>query len=418
MKKLLSKVALAALATAAGATAAHAQSAPAPTHSTSWTGTVGEDRFGEARFKMRGRFQYDIISNDLDFPAGITDEDGTRSYVRRAFLGVQGRLSERWRYKVDFILSPGDDAAGQVGVDDAFLEYVADDWSFVIGEHNITSPLEDRISSLDIPFIERTSVINAFEYGRRAGLGAIWSGANYSLAGAIQGDSLNNADTNYALDESTAISGRFTWAPIFETSPEGVTLIHLGLVARQRDIGEDAVVRYRTRPLNGRGARGIDAGAGVNGESDTTFGVELALQRGPFGVQAEYHTLEGDTVGGVGYEYNGYYVDAYWSITGESRSYRGNTGSFGAIAPARAINNGGPGHLMLSARYDFIDLSDPASGLAAATRGEQTAYAVGLDWVPLDHVRFKLNYAQTDMDRATGPDGDGHVISLRTQFDF
>ena len=64
MKNVLSKVALAALATAATATAAHAQSAPAPTHTTSWTGTVGEDRFGDARFKVRGRFQYDVASSD------------------------------------------------------------------------------------------------------------------------------------------------------------------------------------------------------------------------------------------------------------------------------------------------------------------------------------------------------------------
>ncbi|MEZ6022944.1 MAG: porin [Hyphomonadaceae bacterium] len=147
MKNMLSKAALAAapLATTAGvgfASAAHAQSAPS--HSTSWTGAVGEDRYGDARFKMRGRFQYDIYSQDWDVGA----EDRTRSYVRRAFLGVQGRFSENWRYKVDFVLTP---SSSSIAVDDAFLEYVADNWSVVIGEHNITSPLEDRISSLDIP---------------------------------------------------------------------------------------------------------------------------------------------------------------------------------------------------------------------------------------------------------------------------
>jgi phosphate-selective porin OprO/OprP len=419
MRNALSKVALAALAAAGGAATtagvAHAQSTSAPTHTTSWTGTVGEDRYGDARFKVRGRWQYDLNSSDWDTLA----EDGVRSYTRRAFLGVQGRFSERWRYKIDFILSPGDDAAGQVGVDDAFLEYVADDWSIVLGESNITSPLEDRISSLDIPFVERSSVINAFEYGRRAGVGFIWGGANYSLSAALQGDSLNNSDTNFNADEATAISGRFTWAPIFETTPEGTTLVHLGLTARQRDIGGDAAFRYRTRPLNGRGTRWIDAGGGVNGESDLTWGAELAAQYGPFGVQAEYHTLEGDTVAGTSYEYDGYYVDLYWSLTGESRSYRGNQGSFGPIAPARPITTeGGFGHWMLSARYDFIDLSDPAGGLAGAGRGEQTAYNVGLDWIPIDHVRFKLNYASSEMDRTVGVDDEAQIVSLRSQFDF
>ena len=46
--------------------------------------------------------------------------------------------------------------------------------------------------------------------------------------------------------------------------------------------------------------------------------------------------------------------------------------------------------------------------------------AVGLDWIPLDHVRFKLNYAMSDADR-TGPatvDEEAQVVTLRTQFDF
>jgi phosphate-selective porin OprO/OprP len=412
-KNVLTSAAVVALATAAGATAAQAQSAPAPTHSTSWTGTVGEDRFGDQRFRMRGRFQYDVYSQDWDVGA----EDQNRSYIRRAFLGVQGRFSEQWRYKVDFALAPGDDSSNQVAVDDAFIEWVNDDWSLVIGEHNITSPLEDRISSLDVPFNERSSMINAYEFGRRAGIGVITGGANWSASAAVQGDSLNNADNlsgGANGDESTAISGRFTWAPIFETTPEGTTLVHIGLSARQRDRNGDGAFQYRTRPLNGRGDRLVSSTA--LGDSDTTFGAELALQWGAFGLQAEYATLEGEgTAPGVDFESDGYYVDVYWSLTGESRNYRGNQGSFGAIAPRNAVNNGGWGHWMLSARYDYLDLSDPTFG---ANRGEQSAYGVGLDWVPIDHVRFKLNYAVSDMERTTASDDDATIISLRTQFDF
>ncbi len=407
-RQAFTTAALAALATAAGASAAQAQTPPAPTHTTSWTGTVGEDRFGDARFKMRGRFQYDLYDSEWDVG---TADNGSRSYVRRAFLGVQGRLTEHWRYKVDFVLTPG---ASEVNVDDAFLEYVSDNWSFVIGEHNITSPLEDRISSLDIPFNERSSIINAFEYGRRAGLGFIAGGANWSASAAYQGESLNTAGENYAIDEATALSGRFTFAPIFETSPEGVTLVHLGVHARQREQGDNADFRYRTRPFNGRNTRHIDSGTLAGAESDTTLGAEASVQFGPFGAQAEYMWLDGDATAGE-YNYDGYYVDLYWSITGESRSYRGNQGSFGAIAPRSPMGQGGIGHLMLSARYDFIDLSDDVGG---GSVGEQTAYGVGLDWIPIDHVRFKLNYALSDMDRTVGTDDEAQIVTLRTQFDF
>lgn len=422
-KQNYTTVALAALAAATGvgaAGAAHAQSAPS--HTTSWTGTVGEDRYGEARFKMRGRFQYDVIDSELDFGGlGGAPENGTRSLTRRAFLGVQGRLTENWRYKVDFILSP---SSTSIQVDDAFLEYVSDNWSLVVGEHNITSPLEDRISSLDIPFMERASFINAFGFGRRAGLGFIWGGANYSFSAAVQGDSLNTAESGFANNEELNVSARFTFAPIFETTPEGTTLLHLGVSARQRTAGGGAAFGYSARPLNGRGGQPLSvSGVGDGGESDTTYGFELAAQWGPFGVQAEYSILEGETITpGEDYQYSGYYVDLYWSLTGESRAYRGNQGSFGAIAPRAPLGaDGGWGHWMLSARYDNLDMSDNGIGIATDVLGEQTAYAVGLDWVPIEHVRFKLNYAHTEIDYANpgdGADGEANIISLRTQFDF
>lgn len=418
-KHRITKTALAALV-AAGGVALSTTSANAQT-TTSWTGTVGEDRDAASggRFKMRGRFQYDIISNDWDNNV----ENGTRSYVRRAFLGVQGRFAERWRYKVDFVLAPGASGASsgsnedEVAVDDAFLEYAGDFFSFVIGENNVVSPLEDRISSLDIPFIERSSVVNAFGYGRLGGLAFLTNGANWTAGVGVYGDSLNNQDSSFNNDESTTLQTRLTWAPIYENTPEGMTLVHLGFVARERYNGDDGAFTYRTRPLNGRGARHIDAGSA--GQGDTTIALELAAQFNQFGLTAEYHTLEGENVAGTTFEYDGYYVDANWSLTGEPRSYRGNTGSFGAVAPRRPITQeGGPGLWMISARYDYVDLSDPNG--AGANRGEQTSYSVGLDWVPIDHVRFKLNYAMSDMDRTAlaGVDTEAQVISFRSQFDF
>jgi phosphate-selective porin OprO and OprP len=437
-KQKFTTAALAALAAAGGmAVTGVAQAQTTPTIQP--MSGAPEIRDGEQRFKVRGRLQFDVLSNEWEAsdPANaINSENGSRSYVRRAFLGVQGRFSDHWRYKVDFNLLPGDDGAGQVAFDDAYLEYAGDFFSVVIGENNVTSPLEDRTSSLDIPFIERSSFINAFGYGRAAGVAGLVTGANWMAAVGVSGDSLNNADSNFAASELFQVSGRFTWAPIFETSPDGTMLLHLGVSARNRDFGDDGATnispgttasdtyRYRTRPLNGRGTRWIDFGTAVPPENDISYGAEIAGQWNAFGFTAEYAKLEGtESTQGAGtpadeYEFDGYYVDVTWSITGESRAYRGNQGSFGPIVPANPINEGGWGHWGLSARYDYVDLSDPAGG---TSRGEQTAYALGLNWVPLDHVRFMLNYADTEADRTAAPssvDADAQIITLRTQFDF
>ena len=456
MKNVLSKAALAALATAAGMAATGGDAFAQSTPTIQPMSGAPEIRDGQQRFKVRGRFQYDVYSNEWDAPgASIDAEDGTRSYTRRAFLGAQGRLSDRWRYKIDFVLNPGANEATtttttiadcnatlagnqpcvatlstsgggeDVAVDDAYLEYAGDFFSFVIGENNVTSPLEDRTSSLDIPLLERSSIINAYGYGRAAGAAFLITGANWMGAVGVYGDSLNNQDSGFVNDEQTSISGRFTWAPIFETSPEGVTLLHLGVSARQRHHGDDSLLRYRARPLNGRGSRWIEAGSGAGNavESDTSYGFEVAGQWNAFGFTAEYISLEGDVLtpgaapadGTI--ESDGYYVDLTWSITGESRSYRGNQGSFGPVVPHHPVTEGGLGHWSVIARYDTIDLADLDVG---GSRGEQTAYALGLNWVPVDHVRFMLNYASTDADRtAVGSlDAEAQVISLRSQFDF
>ncbi len=422
MKNVLSKAALAALAAAGGmavgAGAAHAQSTPTIQPMSG----APEIRDGEQRFKVRGRLQFDIYSNEWD----VLDEDASRSYIRRAFLGAQGRLSDHWRYKIDFVLNPGagvDDAAtgdGAVAVDDAYLEYAGDFYSIVIGENNVTSPLEDRTSSLDIPFNERSSFINTFGYGRAAGIAGLIAGSNWMGAIGIYGDSLNNSDAAFNADEASSISGRFTWAPIFAADPDGYALLHLGISARQRHIGDDSGQRFRTRPLNGRGTRWIDGGSAAAqlGESDTTLGLEAAGQFGFFGFTAEYSFLDGTTITDVDFDSQGYYVDLHFSLTGEPRVYRGNQGSFGPIVPRRPVTEGGIGHIMVSTRYDYIDLTDEA--FAAATRGEQTSYALGVDWIPVDHVRFKANLAYSEMDR-TGPattDEEAAVFTLRTQFDF
>ncbi len=133
-------------------------------------------------------------------------------------------------------------------------------------------------------------------------------------------------------------------------------------------------------------------------------------------MQAEYSTLTGETPAGAEFDFDGYYVDAYFSLTGESRglSRQHKARSARSCRATRLPTVGGATGWCRRAT-NSIDLSE----LGGASRGEQSGYAVGLDWIPLDHVRFKLNYAMTDMERVgAGVDDEASVVSLRSQFDF
>src|SRR6185295_18209950 len=138
---------------------------------------------------VNGRFQYDFAYTDADCAnAACTgvNESGIRSYARRAFLGVDGLLTTNWRYnvKLDFNLasiSASGTASASVRADDLYLEYAGDDFSFIVGNNNAISPMEDRDSSLNIPFNERSFLISSSGVGKRPGIALITNGGNWSL---------------------------------------------------------------------------------------------------------------------------------------------------------------------------------------------------------------------------------------------
>lgn len=443
MKKNLFLTAAIALAGAFGAGgAAHAQTSTAPTTTpppapvtvtTRWNGAP-ETREEDRRFRVNGRLMYDIASTDADFssPGGAAFESGIRSYFRRAFLGVEGRLTEQWRYNVkfDFALS------GSVTLDDAYLEYAGQDYSFIVGSNNAVAPVEDRDSSLAIQFNERSMIMGAAGWGKRPGVAFITNGGNWSLGAALQSnDAPNVTDTASNGTESYFFAGRGTWAPIYQQTPDGVTLLHLGVSARQRDNGSgngnalNGLFSY-TPSVSSNKAGNTVSGVGA-ADSDLWLGAELAFQWNAFGLEAEYANISTsdsslNTTQTGDADATGYYVDLFWSPTGESRSYRAADGSFGNVRPFRTLgSDGGIGHIMLAARYEELDLTDTGftnATLASDRRSETTATTLGATWIPVEHVKFQLNYSEQEINYvvndAAHQDNTINAVTLRTQLDW
>lgn len=406
---------------------------PPPTLATSWSGGSPRSTEEDRIFKVNGRVMYDVYNISTDDLAAV-NQNYTRSFVRRAFLGVEGQFTSNWKYNIKFQFAPGADATSaaagasdsEVGFDDAFIQYVAGDWEFTIGQNNQVSPLEDRTSSLNIPFNERSGYINAFGFTKIGAIAATTGGGDWSFGVALQGDDFNNAESTNT-SETIALESRATWAPIYDRGPDGYTLIHLGLNARYRDNagGPDASgnrgpgFRYRARPQTGTGDRFVDTG-GIAFGQDAFFGGEFAAQFNEFGMTAEYGQLKanpqsGTTLGAFNPTFQGGYVDFFWSPTGDSRPYNGKDGSFGRVIPKRTLgSDDGIGSIILGARYDFLDLTD-----GTMDGGEQKGVTLQATWQPLNFIKFQADWSHLDIERPNSPlSGTADTVTIRSQIEW
>ena len=72
-----------------------------------------------------------------------------------------------------------------------------------------------------------------------------------------------------------------------------------------------------------------NTGSIATAENATMFGLELAAMSGPFSIQGEYTTAKVQRESIMpSLDFNAFYVQAGWTLTGESRSYKGSDGEF------------------------------------------------------------------------------------------
>jgi phosphate-selective porin OprO/OprP len=159
----------------------------------------------------------------------------------------------------------------------------------------------------------------------------------------------------------------------------------------------------------------------LNVESESHYGLEAALIRGPFHAGAEAHWFEADSiVPGVSPTFFGGYAEIGYFLTGESRGYRGGRWDRTTVRrPVGPGDNAGAGAFQVNLRYDYLDLSSgPVRG------GTQNGLQASLVWIPQDYIRFLLTYGHLIYDEAAIPavGGDRNysvdVVGARAQVDF
>jgi phosphate-selective porin OprO/OprP len=364
---------------------------------------------GKFKMKVRGRLQVDY--NGIDQDERITGfPDVSAAELRRARLGVEGVVFYDWKYKfeVDF-------AGDSSEIKDAYIAYsgLADGLDLIFGNYKTPNSLEELTSSRYITFLERAAFTDAWELDRQIGAGFFYGKEHFTVAAGVFGQFSENQEVWYQ-DFPKVGSARVTLAPINREVNGVHQVLHFGASWREReqakdnreldafvvDPSEDQLFRYRARPDLHLAQRFVATPEIF--DHDTYWNLEAAAVWGSLYAVGEYSQLEGEVDPifiGADPTYNGWYAEAGWFITGETRPY--DEGEWGRVKVKRPVydGSGGYGAWQIAARYDVLDLSDKALTIPNCEMcGEQKTWLVALNWYPTDYTRVMFNYVNAEIE--------------------
>jgi phosphate-selective porin OprO/OprP len=341
------------------------------------------------KFKIGGRIHTDYThsSNDHFFRDGAPVQANDGAELRRGRLEFAGTFFKDWDFKsqIDF-------ADNEVGVKDMFVGYRVLDFAKVnVGHQKQAFSRELQESSNDLMFMERSlmNVLNAPLVDRAIGVNLSKSAKNWTGQVGLYGESIDA--NNDSLDESWGTNSRITFAPIDEKT----RIVHLGVAGNyRRPSGSGQVfgpangIRFRHETSHMTNLFPVDSGTIGSIEDVKMLGLEASGVYGPFSMGGEYtHSWIGRRSGLGSLSFHGWYGEAAWTLTGESRKYK--EGRFFRVEPTRnfSFSDGGWGAWELAARIAGVDMND-----SAFRAGEMKNFTAALNWYVNSNVRFMFNY--------------------------
>ncbi|MFP4355052.1 MAG: OprO/OprP family phosphate-selective porin [Phycisphaerae bacterium] len=387
-----------------------------------------ESHDGWFKLKIGGRVQFDMGYTSDDDDANLENQEDWAEF-RRLRMYMQGVIYENVGYKVQI-----DFADADVSLKDAYMTIHSDGFKnvenfldvFIAGHFKEPFGLEELTSSKYITFIERSNPIGLLAPSRNLGIAVskYWSDHQLGYAVGVFREA-NNNDGESVSDGGYHLTGRVTWAPLYQD--KGQKLIHLGAAYSLRHYGSDeGSPRYRTRGEQHIGNRFLDTTALAADDVDL-FGAEAAMVWGPFSLQGEFlgASVESTAPGVDDICLTGAYVQASYFLTGEYRPYK--NGTFSRVKPKKNFSpDGGTGAVELAARYSYLDMTDGNFNTIAGGRaGQVDAMTIGVNWYLNPNTRIMVNYVRScwDVDANTADgtsswDESVDTVMLRFQVDF
>lgn len=360
---------------------------------------------GKFQIKLRGRVLLDH--------SWINDSDNTLNFngteFRTARMGIEGKYGKKFsfRFEADF-------AHKRVTYKDIFIQYKGI-VTLKVGHIKFATPMESTSSSRFIPLMERGGLANAFGFGRQVGVSITKSiGKGMIQVGIGQG--------GFATKGSISTGFKFAARATQALPIEGGN-IHLGTSFTFMETGDNqGNFLYRERPFQHLAPRFINTNRIAN--SQTFFGAEAGVFKGPFHIMSELGFLKADLVtplpGQADPSFWGGHVTVGYFLTGEDSPYNPKSGTYSRPKVKNPVFKGGSGAIQIVARYDYLDLVD--NGIFG---GIQKTFVVGVNWWMGKNVKVALNYSHSDISQAflvaaNGADGANKVnaFGVRTQIDW
>jgi phosphate-selective porin OprO/OprP len=417
------------------------ESAPRVTQSKT-NGFGIESADGQYSIALTGRLHLDAgdyISVRPDSQAAPVSNLSSGFNARRARIGVTGKAFGDWTYTFIYDAGHSNDVTPR-GIDYAQINYRGFKGTVLdFGYSDTFFTLDQSTDTNDLMFMERSTsaviarLFNAGGFRSNAGarffndrfwLGAYFTGPTQGQSHALTAEQFGAfqrgtyqvlSGPDYSLHLGIGVDELLKAPNTGINTPNAITLSD----APELRIDPTAILTTGTL---GSVANPVTGG--------TVFNLETAAGYKNFFWQGEYFHYALDRRGLQQANVDGGYGQMGWTLTGESRNYRPETGSYLGIIPDRpfSLSEGGWGAWELGARISYIDLNDNftaglplASQPSAVAGGKQTSFTLGLNWYVNTNIRFMLNYVHADIDRksltvptnSTGATVD--AIALRSQ---
>ena len=360
-----------------------------------------------------GRLQIDFNAFDGAYNAENDGATATKLFPRRARISVDG---ERGDFEYKMILEFADETAEILLLRFEYHGF-ENGPTIKFGKIREDISLAALSSSKHLALIERSSVANTmspyFRWGVAASQYFESTGLRYAF-GVHKNDAFSASGSDEDGAMTLAYTGRLTW----NTPLADGQLVHLGGWGSYREFGGDELgARFARAGIREPNTRLVDYAAGgeqVALDHLSQYGLEAAYQHDSLLVQSEYAVRDIATQDPAsildGESYQGYYVEASYMLTGETKEYKAGAGRFNqpkGVADAWEI----------AARASSMDATSEFQGTKAESYTLGVSYYIDTDTkIMLNGVHSKVSGPGTAA--LVGNETSGNALTARFHYDF